>query len=79
MLPLSRISAGSFRNGLMSREYSSFSFPGCTAVGTSSILSIRPELDRGDPHLARVGRGGRERQFHGFLFLWFVRQTSTIC
>src|ERR1700730_13293587 len=41
-LPSSRISAGSFFKGLMSREYSSLASPGATLAGTNSIRSMRP-------------------------------------
>src|SRR4030088_3123220 len=60
--PLSRISAGSFFTGLIF-EYSSFGWPGTTATGTNSILSISPSSIAAMRTLRAKGEAGEEVSF----------------
>src|ERR1039457_6035593 len=63
--PLSRIRTGSFFKGVM-REYSSLGWPGTTAAGTNSILSIRPSSIAAMRTLRAKGEAGENESFMGY-------------
>src|SRR5580704_3243921 len=66
--PLSRIRTGSFFNGVIF-EYSSLGWPGATAAGTNSILSIRPVSIAAMRTLRANGEAGEKVSFMSF-FPW---------
>ncbi len=68
--PLSRISTGSFFSGVIF-EYSSFGWPGATAAGMNSILSIRPVSIAAMRTLRANGEAGEKVSFI-FEIPWWV-------
>ena len=60
--PLSRISTGSFFSGVI-LEYSSLGWPGATAAGMNSILSIRPVSIAAMRTLRANGEAGEKVSF----------------
>src|SRR5258705_6809951 len=66
--PLSRIRTGSFFSGVIF-EYSSLGWPGATAAGTNSILSIRPVSIAAMRTLRANGEAGEKGRFMSF-FSW---------
>jgi hypothetical protein len=60
--PLSRISTGSFFSGVI-LEYSSLGWPGTTAAGMNSILSIRPSSIAAMRTLRAKGEAGENESF----------------
>src|ERR1700712_1283705 len=64
--PLSRIRTGNFFSGVIF-EYSSLGWPGVTAAGTNSILSIRPVSIAAMRTLRANGEAGEKVSFMSFL------------
>src|SRR4030088_1572193 len=85
--PLSRIRTGSFFSGVIF-EYSSLGWPGATAAGTNSILSIRPVSIAAIRTLRANGEAGEKVSFISF-FPWEMldhaivrhcrQQTRSVC